>query len=141
MLDRALEVHLPSIQTTEKILMSTNKVLLNRSMKEQYNSQTDNAADCVDMETAALASKADSLSIPWLAIRVVTDGIDNAMPVDFNALTDKTGQLSMPALLYEVLRHPESIPGLIRLGNHSSLAGKNLANFLYHFLTHMEFIP
>ena len=140
LLDKALEIQPKSLRVTEKILMSTSCVLLNRSMKEKFNSLTNHSAECVDMETAALASHAADLSIPWLAVRVITDGIDNAMPLDFNALTDASGQLSMPGLLYEVLKHPKTIPGLISLGKHSSIAGKNLASFLFRFLSYMELI-
>ena len=72
--------------------------------------------------------------VPWLSVRVITDGLNDTLPLDFNALADEDGNVNNKRVICAALTHPWKIPALIRLGTRSSLAANNLATFLKAFL-------
>jgi adenosylhomocysteine nucleosidase len=113
-------------------LITRERVLITPTEKRACAAETQ--AIAVDMETAGAAHVAQACNIPWLAVRVVTDGVDYAMPLDFNALADADGHVDRGRVARAVLTHPWKIPALIRLGKNSSLATRNLAMFLKTFL-------
>lgn len=80
----------------------------------------------VDMETAGAARAAAEAGVPFMAVRVISDAIDEDLPVDFNQFTS-SGRMDYPALIFHVITHPGTILPLIRLGGSSRLAAKNLA--------------
>ena len=88
----------------------------------------------VDMETFAAAEVAKEAGVPWLAVRVVTDGATDDMPFDFNAMTGADGNVNKGRVIVSALTHPHKIPALIRLGARSSLAAKKFALFLQAYL-------
>jgi len=81
----------------------------------------------LDMETAGAARACDEAGVPFLAIRAISDTLDEDLPVDFNRFMAEGG-LDWPRFLLHVLTHPFVIPGLVRLGMQSSLAERNLAS-------------
>lgn len=113
-------------------LVTTDRVLIYPQEKRELARQT--GAIAVDMETAAAAQVAEAQGVPWLAIRVITDGVEDAMPLDFNRLTDADGNIDRARVVGATLAHPWKIPALIRLGRRSAQAGRNLARFLETFL-------
>lgn len=113
-------------------LVSADHVVITAAEKQQLASQT--MAGAVDMETAAAVAVADKQGVPWLAVRVITDGVDDTLPLDFNTFVGPDGNLSQGRVALAALTHPWKIPALIRLGSRSSLAANNLAAFLKAFL-------
>jgi adenosylhomocysteine nucleosidase len=91
-------------------------------------------AIAVDMESSGVAEAATTLGVPWLAVRVITDGVDDDLPFDFNAqkfkpVSDMDG-VNRGAIVASVFVEPWKIPALIRLGLRSSLAARRLAAYL-----------
>jgi predicted trehalose synthase len=69
-----------------------------------------------------------------VAIRAVSDGVGEDLPVDFNRVLTKQGDVSIPRILGEVLRSPQSLPALVRFGQQSRRAADALAKFLDNYL-------
>ena len=113
-------------------LVTADKVLVTSAEKRRLKEET--GAVAVDMETAGAALAAAERGIPWMAIRAVTDGPNDTLPLDFNALADAEGDVDRKRILRATLTHPWKIPALIRLGQRSTLAARNLAIFLETFL-------
>jgi adenosylhomocysteine nucleosidase len=84
----------------------------------------------VDMESAAVARRAAEAGVPMLALRAITDGADESLPLDFALCFDSDGQFHHLRLIGLLARRPRAVGGLIRLGRHSSQAGQSLASFL-----------
>jgi adenosylhomocysteine nucleosidase len=86
-------------------------------------------ADAVEMESFDIMTTAHDYRIPAVAIRAISDGADEDLPLDMNRIFVE-GRVSTPRVLGEVARHPGSIPGLVRLGHNSKKAAESLATFL-----------
>ncbi len=88
------------------------------------------AAAAVEMESFDVLSVAAECGIPATAIRSISDTVDEDLPLDMNRIFSHEGQVSLPRVLGEVVRHPGSVPGLVRLGQNSKAAAESLAHFL-----------
>jgi adenosylhomocysteine nucleosidase len=86
-------------------------------------------ADVVEMESFDIMTTAHDYRIPAVAIRAISDGAGEDLPLDMNRVF-LNGRVSTPRVLGEVARHPGSIPGLVRLGRNSKKAAESLATFL-----------
>lgn len=97
--------------------------------KAQLRERT--GADAVDMESAAVASRAEEAGLPFFCVRVVSDTASEGFDADLNAARDPTGRFSARAIVGQALRKPWTrVPELIRLGRHSRLASEKLGDFL-----------
>lgn len=113
-------------------LITGDRVLITPQEKSALAERT--GAIAVDMETAGAVRVAQERGIPWLAVRAITDGVNDELPLDFNALANSDGSVNRGRILRATLAQPHKIPALIRLGQRSSLAANNLAAFLVAFL-------
>lgn len=113
-------------------LVTMGRVLTTPHEKRALYTRT--KAQMVDMETAGAVAAAEQAGIPWMAVRVATDSVDEPLPFDFNALADAEGNVDRGRVVVAALTHPWKIPALIRLGSRSALAAKNLTRFLETYL-------
>jgi adenosylhomocysteine nucleosidase len=113
-------------------LVTVRKVVTTPDEKRALYART--KAQMVDMETAGATAVAEQAGLPWLAVRVATDSVDEALPLDFNALADAEGNVDRGRVIAATLAQPWKIPALIRLGGRSALAAKNLTRFLEIYL-------
>lgn len=88
------------------------------------------SADAVEMESFEIVLEAVAFGIPVVAIRAISDGVDEDLPLDMNQVFGDEGEVSIPRVLGHVARHPQSVPGLVRLGQQSKRAAESLARFL-----------
>jgi adenosylhomocysteine nucleosidase len=97
-------------------------------------------ADAVDMESFDVILTANDYRIPAVAIRAISDGAEEDLPLDMNRVIVE-GRVSTPRVLGEVARHPGSIPGLVRLGRNSKKAAETLATFLDSYVKRLAMNP
>jgi nucleoside phosphorylase len=134
-------VHLSGVPIRRGTLATTNRVLITRQEKYEFTHQT--PAHAVDMETTGAARIAsarflsDRQAIPWLAVRAITDGMDDELPFDFNTFISADRNIDRSRVIRATLARPWKIPALIRLGARSSRAAGNLAAFLEVFLQNL----
>jgi len=86
--------------------------------------------DAVEMESFQVLFKARTDGIPAVAIRSISDAVDEDMPLDMNEVFTERGEVSIPRVLGQVALRPQSLPGLVRLGRNSKQAAESLAKFL-----------
>ncbi len=98
-----------------------------RRLASAYN------ASLVDMEAAAIARLALMRSIPFYAIKAVSDSVDARLP-DFNRFLSPTGQFQFPKFIIFVLLRPFYWPELIRMGENSKRASLAIRDSLFDFL-------
>jgi adenosylhomocysteine nucleosidase len=128
----AMEQRVSGARLHKSVLVTTNRVLITAHEKREWKQRT--GAVAVDMESAAAASAAVECGAKWISVRAITDDAEQDLPLDFNRLTDEHGNISSARITMAVLLRPWAVPGLMRLGKNSTLAGKNLALFLESFL-------
>ena len=132
LLKTAQSACVPKVNTQTGTLVTVNKVATTPTEKRELAART--GAIAVDMETAGAVRVAQERGIPWLAVRAITDGVNDELPLDFNALANPDGSVNRGRVIRATLAQPHKIPALIRLGQRSSLAANNLAAFLVAFL-------
>jgi hypothetical protein len=62
-----------------------------------------------------------------IAIRAISDAVEEDLPVDFNRVTSEAGEVSIAKIVAQAAAHPGSIPALIRFGRQSRNAAERLA--------------
>lgn len=128
----AENVRLPGVSIRTGRLATTARVLVEPTEKHELAAEC--GADAVDMETVWVADAAARIGVPWIAVRAITDGPTDRLPLDFNALADSEGNVAQNMVLRKALLHPRSIPGLIRLGLRAARGGNLLADFIEAYL-------
>jgi adenosylhomocysteine nucleosidase len=92
-------------------------------------------SDAVEMESFEVLLESAASGIPAIAIRTISDTVDDDLPLDMNRIFTDEGQVSIPRVLGQVALHPGSVPDLVRLGQNSKAAAESLAGFLDKYIT------
>jgi adenosylhomocysteine nucleosidase len=104
-------------------LYSSDHVIVLSSDKRELGK----VADAVDMESGDVLCEAAAFGAKVVAVRAISDSVEEDLPLDFNRVTTDAGDVSMPRILGEVAQSPGSIPALIRFGRQSRKAAEKLA--------------
>jgi adenosylhomocysteine nucleosidase len=91
-------------------------------------------SDAVEMESFEVLLESAASGIPAIAIRAISDTVDDDLPLDMNRIFTDEGQVSIPRVLGQVALHPGSVPDLVRLGQNSKSAAESLAGFLDKYI-------
>lgn len=105
----------------------TTARVIGRSDEKKHLGQS---ADAVEMESLGVLSAAEERGVPAVAIRVISDTVDEDLPLDMNEVLTDAGRVSIPRVLGQVALHPGAVPGLMRLGRDSKRAAVTLCEFL-----------
>ena len=81
----------------------------------------------VDMETAAVAAICHERGQPWSVVRAISDRADDHPDDSVLGLAKPDGSPNLPAALRFMLRHPQRIPQLMRLGRDATAAARTAA--------------
>jgi adenosylhomocysteine nucleosidase len=76
----------------------------------------------VDMESHIAARFASEHGLPFGALRVISDGVDRALPKAAQAGMKKDGGMDILAVLRELAKDPRQLPALIRTGREAEIA-------------------
>jgi nucleoside phosphorylase len=88
-------------------------------------------ADAVEMEAAAVATRAQRWKVPFYAVRVVTDTREESFPLDFDRMRSADGHFSRARILGAAMRRPLAVfPELIKLNRRTKRAARALGDFL-----------
>ena len=98
-----------------------------RRLASAYN------AALVDMEAAAVGRLAAMRGIPFYAIKGVSDALTDRLP-DFNRFLAPNGQFELARFTLFAILRPWYWPALIRMGENSRKAARNIAQSLLDFL-------
>jgi adenosylhomocysteine nucleosidase len=95
-------------------------------------------ADAVEMESFMVLAEAARHGTRAVAVRVVSDTAKTSLPYDFDRALDANGRIRMGALIAAIVRRPQRIPALLRLGSDCRLAAQDLAGFLDQYLNLLD---
>jgi adenosylhomocysteine nucleosidase len=79
-----------------------------------------------DMETFAVAKVCLERGVPFLAIRSISDTVEEEIPSELFDTVDDSGNYRLSLALAVIFRNPGLIPCSIRLGMNSRTASRNL---------------
>lgn len=85
----------------------------------------------LDMESAAIGAVAAERGVPFLAVRAVSDLLDEDLPLDFNLFLRRRGWVRG---LWQCLARPSSLAGLNRLRRQAGEAAGRIQAFWEAFL-------
>lgn len=106
-------------------LVQSSEVL--KSPAEKAAFFEDYGAIAVDMESASVAQVANELSLPFVAIRAVSDPRDAFLPASALAALDESGSFRPIRFLWKLARRPGEIPLLVNLRRNFRAAQATLA--------------
>jgi adenosylhomocysteine nucleosidase len=112
------------------ILVTANKVA---DAAEKRRLATTYQAGLVDMEAVGLARLAEAKGIPFYSLKGVSDARDENLP-DFNRFISHSGVFRFLPFLFYVLLRPAYWPALMRMGENSKKASKQMAFAVLDFL-------
>ncbi len=90
-------------------------------------------AALVDMEAAGVARLAQMRGIPFYCIKGISDGPSEQLP-DFNSFISLDGQFKLARFIVFAILRPWHWPALIRMGENSRKAARNIAQSLLDLL-------
>ena len=105
-------------------LFSARDVITSAAVKRDIHQR--HKACAVDMESAGIAHAARRLHVPFLAIRIVLDGANDALPHATADAVKPDGNLDLRGLMRGLARHPKDVPALMVLGRKSAIAQRSL---------------
>ncbi len=103
-------------------LVSADKTLATVSAKQELYEQTGAAA--VDMETAGILDAAECSGLPAIALRVITDPADQAIPETVLRRVNDFGETNVLGLAIDLVTSPGKIPTILHLGMANARAVK-----------------
>lgn len=113
-----------------KSFYSTNHVVVRAEEKRELGLQ----ADAVEMESGEVLYEAAAFGAKGIAVRGISDAVEEDLPLDFNRVTTTSGDLSVTRVLGQVAQNLGAVPSLIRFGQQSRIAAERLADFLDRYL-------
>ena len=87
-------------------------------------------ADVVEMESQIIQGVCAQRGVECVTIRAISDTAHEDLPLNFNVLITADQQLSALRLGWAIMKAPQKIPALMRLGRNSARAAKQLAQVL-----------
>ncbi|MGH9687599.1 MAG: hypothetical protein ACRD5K_10960 [Candidatus Acidiferrales bacterium] len=101
--------------------------VIGKAVEKKYLSET---ADAVEMESFIVLGEAQRRGVPAIAIRAISDLADEDLPFDMTGVFTEQGRISIPLVLAQVAKHPQSISAVMKLGQSAKAAATELADFL-----------
>ncbi len=126
-LDPALRVG----DIVEDGIVCSDRVAVTAQEKADLRAKTGAAA--VDMESAAVAQKAQQWRVEFRSMRAVSDAASDDLPLDFNLYRDARGRFSRGRIAMAAVSNPfRTIPGLLRFERNCRVAAESLGDFFVH---------
>ena len=109
-------------------ILSTNRVAATAAEKRELWTS---GVRAVEMESAAVASRAQIWNVPFYCVRTVSDTAGENFSIDFNRMRNARGRFSRGRIVMSALARPWSrIPALLKLEKSCRIAARSLGDFL-----------
>lgn len=111
-------------------LATSKKVLTSLSEKHEFAKIT--GAFAVDLESSAIAEVAESSSIPFLAIRAISDPVEFSPPLALLNAVNSDGSANLGKILSLLLRRSVTLSTLLHLARDVRIARSTLSTVVLH---------
>lgn len=130
--DIVIDGHPPLVERLAAILpraivgavIGQDTIIATREQKRALNRFA--GAVAVDMESHVAARVAARRRLPFAILRVISDGVDDALPPAALVGMRADGKVAVGAVLGSLARNPRQLPALIRTGRHAGRAFRAL---------------
>jgi adenosylhomocysteine nucleosidase len=106
------------------LIYGSDKTISTPQLKSEIHANS--KAICVDMETHRMALVAGRASIPFLAIRVISDDTSRVIPSAALGVIGENGKPLIGRVIRRLLRHPNQVPALMALSRDMETALETL---------------
>ncbi len=120
----------PSAGTKPVRLLSVGRVAVTTGEKRSLALAT--GAGVVEMEAAGVAAEAARQGWPFYCVRVVSDGMEEELPMDFNLYRDAEGRFSRIRIAAACVLRPWVVPALLRFEARCRWSAMILGDCLVH---------
>jgi adenosylhomocysteine nucleosidase len=117
-----------------EVVLCADRVAASVEEKRQLAPQ----GEAVDMESFRILEEAQRRGIPSVAIRVIGDAADEALPIDFGQAVRPDGTVNLMNLAGQAVRAPSRWPALLLFGYRQRCAVGELARFLDRFISTLD---
>jgi uridine phosphorylase len=114
------------------------RVASSAAEKRRLAAETGCAA--VEMESGVIRTICYEQNIPSATVRVISDGADEDLPLNFNALMTPEWRIDFAKLAGRLIRSPGKIVALLRFQRQTQTAARELANTLSELLRRLPVI-
>ncbi|MFQ5963479.1 MAG: 5'-methylthioadenosine/S-adenosylhomocysteine nucleosidase [Candidatus Scalinduaceae bacterium] len=112
--------------------LTVDNVIDQATTKKKIGDQTSFLA--VDMESAAVAEVAHERGIEFVAIRSISDDIEDDLDIDYSNLISDKGKVRFSNLALKVMKEPQQLANLRRLNKQTKTAVKRLSSFMLQYI-------
>ncbi|MBI3875225.1 MAG: hypothetical protein HY300_04560 [Verrucomicrobia bacterium] len=91
-------------------------------------------ADAVDMESEVIREACRERGIPSATVRIISDTLDEDLPLDFNALMTPDLKMDYVKLAFALMKSPGKISELMRFRKRVNTSSQGLAEVLFRVL-------
>jgi adenosylhomocysteine nucleosidase len=119
---------LQSAGARQVVFAWVERVVITAAEKCALRAQTN--ADVVEMESAIIERVCREAGVECITLRAISDTAHEDLPLNFNELMTSEQKLNPAKLALAILRRPQRIPALLRLGKNSSIAAEKLGKVL-----------
>jgi len=126
---KLLEAVLAATGARAGTLLTLDRPAVSAAEKAGLAASTGAPAAC-DMESAAWARAAAAAGIPYVVLRAVSDTADEDLPRYLARCMNAGGGISRAAVAMQALRHPATIPDLLRMRRRVGACGERLGHAL-----------
>jgi len=105
--------------------------VIGKAIEKKHLGET---ADAVEMESFVILGEASRRGVPAIGVRAISDLADEDLPFDMTGVFTEQGRISMPLVLAQVAKHPQSISAVMKLANSAKAAATELASFLDRYV-------
>jgi adenosylhomocysteine nucleosidase len=126
-------------QTYEKGIKSAEKLITSKRLvvTAEEKRRMGSFGDAVDMESFRILAAAQGRGIPALAVRAISDTVDEDLPMDFSQHVSEHGQIAAGRLFGQLFFSPQVIPSMIRFGSRTRQVAAQLADVLDSFVSNL----
>lgn len=127
---RLLELAEESGAKVVDVFMTSSQVV----SQSQFKKAMGVFADVVEMESFHILNMTTGPQVAAVAVRAISDEVDQDLPLDFGKAVASDGRLSMRQLAIQIGKQPHKIPALVKFGRNSERAAVSLADFLDKYI-------
>lgn len=120
--------HRREYRAVEATLLTQPRIVVTAKDKARLGETT--GADGVDMESRGVVSVARAKGLPWVAVRAVSDSVDQDLPLDFNEFLTPSGDPDRLRIFLKCLTTSGLFGKLMALRRTTKEVGQDMTLFL-----------